>query len=469
MVEYRISAEYDLILPAFRANMSIQKTERRPNISLGRAVEWKERIYMTRYAKRINDRKVLVNRLVELTGQEAQYTRVPRCAYEVVPYTVEKNGDLTVPDENAEDAVIQTLAAEGLIGERSEAAQTARVVTVRRDTAGEPQPVPVITTPQPTVTAPVFMGTRERDPDEDEDAAEADAVPEIVAEDALVGLEETAASSESIFPEPVGDEVPVEQEAEAEESESEDDTDSVSDSDGDNAETQNAIDEESGGSSGTPAAPATPGFPMDTVISLPFTGHTAESLKNLVTMVYSKGTLISKATGGTFSVEKGLVNELLDNTSLHTIPSVRGFLAGYEQEHGKALHGLTITEDRIVFDGFTDTADADHVRTFTQLVSCMAGAAKKQRRVVARETEAENERYSMRTWLLRIGMNGPDFKDARKHLMANLTGHTAFRTAEEAERAKVKAQKKRDEMRAAKEAETAAAADSRAQLLDAGA
>lgn len=469
MVEYRISAEYDLILPAFRANMSIQKTERRPNISLGRAVEWKERIYMTRYAKRINDRKVLVNRLVELTGQEAQYTRVPRCAYEVVPYTVEKNGDLTVPDENAEDAVIQTLAAEGLIGERSEAAQTARVVTVRRDTAGEPQPVPVITTPQPTVTAPVFMGTRESDPDEDEDAAEADAVPEIVAEDALVGLEETAASSESIFPEPVGDEVPVEQEAEAEESESEDDTDSVSDSDGDNAETQNAIDEESGGSSGTPAAPATPGFPMDTVISLPFTGHTAESLKNLVTMVYSKGTLISKATGGTFSVEKGLVNELLDNTSLHTIPSVRGFLAGYEQEHGKALHGLTITEDRIVFDGFTDTADADHVRTFTQLVSCMAGAAKKQRRVVARETEAENERYSMRTWLLRIGMNGPDFKDARKHLMANLTGHTAFRTAEEAERAKVKAQKKRDEMRAAKEAETAAAADSRAQLLDAGA
>ena len=467
MVEYRISAEYDLILPAFRANMSIQKTERRPNISLGRAVEWKERIYMTRYAKRINDRKVLVNRLVELTGQEAQYTRVPRCAYEVGPYTVEKNGDLTVPDENAEDAVIQSLAAEGLIGERSEAAQTARVVTVRRDTAGEPQPVPVITTPQPTVTAPVFMGTREWDPDED--AAEADAVPEIVAEDSLVGLEETAASSESIFPEPVGDEVPVEQEAEAEESESEDDTDSVSDSDGDNAETQNAIDEESGGSSGTPAAPATPGFPMDTVISLPFTGHTAESLKNLVTMVYSKGTLISKATGGTFSVEKGLVNELLDNTSLHTIPSVRGFLAGYEQEHGKALHGLTITEDRIVFDGFTDTADADHVRTFTQLVSCMAGAAKKQRRVVARETEAENERYSMRTWLLRIGMNGPDFKDARKQLMANLTGHTAFRTAEEAERAKVKAQKKRDEMRAAKEAETAAAADSRAQLLDAGA
>ena len=107
----------------------------------------------------------------------------------------------------------------------------------------------------------------------------------------------------------------------------------------------------------------------------------------------------------------------------------------------------------------------------------MARTAKKQKRVVARETEAENERYSMRTWLLRIGMNGPEFKEARKHLMENLTGHTAFRTAEEAERAKAKAQKKRDEMKAAKaaeaagavEAETPVEAEAQTQLLEAGA
>ena len=53
---------------------------------------------MTRYRKMINDRKVLVNRLAVLTGQEPRYTRVPRCAYEVGPYTVEQDGELTVPD-----------------------------------------------------------------------------------------------------------------------------------------------------------------------------------------------------------------------------------------------------------------------------------------------------------------------------------------------------------------------------------
>lgn len=92
---------------------------------------------MTRYRKMINDRKVLVNRLAVLTGQEPRYTRVPRCAYEVGPYTVEKDGELTVPDECKNDSIIQTLAAEGLIGEGRDVAQPARVVTVQRAAAEE--------------------------------------------------------------------------------------------------------------------------------------------------------------------------------------------------------------------------------------------------------------------------------------------------------------------------------------------
>ena len=83
----------------------------------------------------------------------------------------------------------------------------------------------------------------------------------------------------------------------------------------------------------------------------------------------------------------------------------------------------------------------------------------------------------MRAWLLRIGMRGREFKEARKQLLENLTGHTAFGTAEEAERAKAKAQKKRDEMKAAKaaeaagavEAETPVEAEAQTQLLEAGA
>ena len=438
---------------------------------------------MTRYRKMINDRKVLVNRLSALTGQEPRYTRVPRCAYEVGPYTVEKDGELTVPDECKNDSIIQTLAAEGLIGEGRDVAQPARVVTVQRAAAEEQRF-------QAAQAEQVSLGTEDWEPDEEEDdegdtatvminSTEIGQEPQAVGQadaDILSGLElplpdEPAAEDAA---DSTQEEEETREEVEETEAEATDETvlgtggGDGTDIDSDGSDTDTGDE---------PEARDMPDIPMGAVVSLPLAGHTAESLKNLVTMIYSKGALISKATGGVFVAEKDLVDAILDESSLHSINALRGFLAGYEQEYGSGILGMRIGEDRIVFDGFTDTADADHVKTFTQLVSCMARTAKKQKRVVARETEAENERYSMRTWLLRIGMNGPEFKEARKHLMENLTGHTAFRTAEEAERAKAKAQKKRDEMKAAKaaeaagavEAETPVEAEAQTQLLEAGA
>lgn len=438
---------------------------------------------MTRYRKMINDRKVLVNRLSALTGQEPRYTRVPRCAYEVGPYTVEKDGELTVPDECKNDSIIQTLAAEGLIGEGRDVAQPARVVTVQRAAAEEQRF-------QAAQAEQVSLGTEDWEPDEEEDdegdtatvminSTEIGQEPQAVGQadaDILSGLElplpdEPAAEDAA---DSTQEEEETREEVEETEAEATDETvlgtggGDGTDIDSDGSDTDTGDE---------PEARDMPDIPMGAVVSLPLAGHTAESLKNLVTMIYSKGALISKATGGVFVAEKDLVDAILDESSLHSINALRGFLAGYEQEYGSGILGMKVGEDRIVFDGFPDRVDADHVKTFTQLVSCMARTAKKQKRVVARETEAENERYSMRTWLLRIGMNGPEFKEARKHLMKNLTGHTAFRTAEEAERAKAKAQKKREEMKAAKaaeaagavEAETPVEAEAQTQLLEAGA
>jgi hypothetical protein len=53
-------------------------------------------------------------------------------------------------------------------------------------------------------------------------------------------------------------------------------------------------------------------------------------------------------------------------------------------------------------------------------------------------------------------MGGDEFKQTRRFLMENLGGHTAFRTPEEAEKAKIKSQKKRDALKAAKAAVQAA-------------
>ena len=69
---------------------------------------------MKKYALNIDDRKVLVSRLMALTGLHSQYTFMPRCAYIVGRFTVEKEGTLVI-EENAEQEIIQTLLDEGII------------------------------------------------------------------------------------------------------------------------------------------------------------------------------------------------------------------------------------------------------------------------------------------------------------------------------------------------------------------
>ena len=49
-------------------------------------------------------------------------------------------------------------------------------------------------------------------------------------------------------------------------------------------------------------------------------------------------------------------------------------------------------------------------------------------------------------------MNGPDFKQTRKILLENLSGHAAFRTDEEAQKFLAREKAKRDALKAAKQA-----------------
>ena len=70
---------------------------------------------MKTYAKNIPNRKDLVKRLEELTRKKARYTFVPRCAFEVGEFTVEKDGELTTTND-ADELIIGILTKEGMIG-----------------------------------------------------------------------------------------------------------------------------------------------------------------------------------------------------------------------------------------------------------------------------------------------------------------------------------------------------------------
>ena len=186
----------------------------------------------------------------------------------------------------------------------------------------------------------------------------------------------------------------------------------------------------------------TDGFPIAVTVALPLTDHTVQSLTNLICMIHSRGVLLSKATGGNFSADKSLAEEI----GKHEFRSVHELIAFIREwdETNPPLTGISFDSDKLTFDGFGQAADADHVQTFMKLAGAMNNMALTQQRVQAKDVDDSNEKYSLRVWLIRLGLNGNDCKADRKRLLENLSGHTAFRNDAERERWEAKQKAKRD-------------------------
>ena len=183
-----------------------------------------------------------------------------------------------------------------------------------------------------------------------------------------------------------------------------------------------------------PAPEATESEPVELTVSLPTTRHTGNTLRNLVNLVYTRAGLINKALGTRFAAEKELTEVLAEAEWINSVEDFRLALASYEEEHGPALTGITIAPETITFSTLPETNKPETIKAFTELVAMMNKQALDQKRIHAKAVNEENEKYALRIWLTRLGMNGPEYKGTRKVLMENLSGHAAFRTEADKQR-----------------------------------
>ncbi|MBQ9030146.1 MAG: hypothetical protein IJV41_02495 [Oscillospiraceae bacterium] len=200
-------------------------------------------------------------------------------------------------------------------------------------------------------------------------------------------------------------------------------------------------------------------MPVSVNIEIPLSGHTGASLRNLINLVHSRASLINKATGSEFFIDKGITDLLADDGNVGAIDVLKKVVKDYVKEHPGAMKGFELADDRICFTGFPDFTDTLTLKAWMDLASLMNKQAIDQHRIQAKTVSEANEKYSFRIWLIRLGMNGDEYKRTRKILMKRLGGHSAFRTPEEIERAKEKALRKRRELKAAKEAALAEGAE----------
>lgn len=173
--------------------------------------------------------------------------------------------------------------------------------------------------------------------------------------------------------------------------------------------------------------------------------HTPNTLKNLVNLMAAKEDLIYKS----LEIDPARVrwckkvNEDLIQAINKKKPKTLEQLAdlwyngdGFENRdrhyHTSRYHGLnlhsTFTKGTIEFRLFNGTLHAGKIRSYIVLCLAISHQALTQKSASARRTHTDNEKYTFRCWLLRLGLIGEEFKNCRMHLMKALDGNSAWRS-----------------------------------------
>ena len=86
------------------------------------------------------------------------------------------------------------------------------------------------------------------------------------------------------------------------------------------------------------------------------------------------------------------------------------------------------SDDKVEFPWFTIEND-DDTDAYCTFISMLCEFANNQKRINNKPETTDNPKYTMRCYLLRLGMIGAEYKSTRKVLLRNLSGSSAFRKA----------------------------------------
>ncbi len=189
-------------------------------------------------------------------------------------------------------------------------------------------------------------------------------------------------------------------------------------------------------------------------------GHTPKTLRNLANIMASHEDLLTQALNLDHNrisrycktVDKNFLQQLNrkkpDTMSKFADIWYESQYENYGRNHhynGSRYHMLnyhaTFTKGTIEFRLFQFDAPANgkknglhagQLKSYIQLCLALSQMAKDSRKASSIPQQNENPKYAMRTWLLRLGFIGDEFKTAREVLTKRLNGDTAFRNGREA-------------------------------------
>ncbi len=184
-------------------------------------------------------------------------------------------------------------------------------------------------------------------------------------------------------------------------------------------------------------------------------GHTAQTLRNLANIMASHEKLLASAlkldqrriANYCRMVDERFLNEL-NNKKPKTMAKLadiwygsQGNNSGRNEHYNSSRYHMlnlhaTFTKGTIEFRLFQFDAPtaqrkgglhAGQLKSYIQLCLALSALAKNAKSASPKPQQTDNPKYAMRTWLLRLGFIGDEFKTARETFTKRLSGDASFR------------------------------------------
>lgn len=160
-------------------------------------------------------------------------------------------------------------------------------------------------------------------------------------------------------------------------------------------------------------------------LTFPMDGHTGITLRNLINMISSKQILIKKALGIKTDI---VTKEFVEGINNVRIASIEDFKTAALEIGEEKCPGISFDFEKETLE-FKFIKDMENTNTqiASQFAEALNESSKKFKHSSPKERQTDNEKYTFRTWLLRLGFIGDGYKQIRKELLGKLRGNSAFR------------------------------------------
>lgn len=158
-------------------------------------------------------------------------------------------------------------------------------------------------------------------------------------------------------------------------------------------------------------------------IEMPFKDHTGRTLINILNMLYSKQNLIVEA----LELDEILIDkEYITKLNQKKIETIEEFKETIYEADPKGID-FNFEKETFTIKLLGKNLNDEKISAFMKLAYLISENAKKLKYASFKEAQDDNPKYAFRTWLIRLGMNGREYKEDRKILLKNLKGNSAFR------------------------------------------